>query len=169
MRARAALAELLRSSAEWRGFFVSCCEAGALRLRYQARQFRDELRAARPDEALPLRDVEDALMAAARKALPRSPAASWDTDWAGELCVDAMARLAERTAEIPAQEIPDLDLASLGAWADRMHAASVANDPAAFRRALARWELAALAGLEGLLGNPDEAGEESETRESGAA
>jgi hypothetical protein len=77
MRAAAALADLLRESAEWRSYFQGCCEAGALRLRSQARQFRDELRERdhTDAEAFPLADVEDALLQVARKVLPKTPAA----------------------------------------------------------------------------------------------
>ncbi len=78
MRATAAIAELLRSSEEWREFYRSCCETGALRLRAQAWQFRAELRdrgLAGHGEPLALADVEDALLEIARKVLPETPAA----------------------------------------------------------------------------------------------
>ena len=90
--AAAALADLLRESPEFRRFCKECCETGALRLRSQARQFRDELRG-RGHEDLALASVEDALLAIARKALPKTPAAEWDEEYAAELCADALSRL----------------------------------------------------------------------------
>ena len=105
------IADLLRESAEWRDFFRGCCEAGALRLRSQAWQFRDELRdRGRGDLALVA--VEDALLAIARKVLPDTPAAEWDPEWAAELCADALARISERFASISAAERDALDLAA---------------------------------------------------------
>jgi hypothetical protein len=60
MKATAQVAELLKTDPEWRAFFRSSCEAGALRLRVTARRFRAELRG-RGHEDLALVDVEDAL------------------------------------------------------------------------------------------------------------
>ena len=45
MNARRALAELMKTSPEYRDFFRRCCEAGNVRLRAQAWQFLHELRA----------------------------------------------------------------------------------------------------------------------------
>jgi hypothetical protein len=72
VKVTAAIADLLRESPEWRQFFQGCCEAGALRLRSQARQFRDELRE-RGHEDLALTDVGDTLLTIARKVLPNTP------------------------------------------------------------------------------------------------
>jgi hypothetical protein len=142
MRAARAIAELLRDSDEWRGSFRSCCETGALRLRKQAPQFRDELRERDPTdaEAIALADVEDALLQVARKVLPKTPAAKWDPEWAAQLCSDALSRLAEHYASISAVEREALDLGAGEAWQDEMHRAALANDPAAFRKCLAGWE-----------------------------
>jgi hypothetical protein len=149
MRAAAALADLLRESAEWRVFFRECCEAGALRLRSQARQFRDELRERDPTdaEAVTLADVEDALLQVARKVLPKTPATEWDPEWAAQLCSDALSRLAEHYASSSAAERSALDISSGDGWQDQMHRASLANEPAAFRKAFAGWERATLAAL----------------------
>lgn len=145
-RATAAVADLLRDSEEYRDFFRRCCEMGALRLRSQARQFRDELRdQGRP---FPLADVEDSLMHAARKVLPRTPAAEWDPEWAASLCADAMARISERVAAVTAAERDRLDLSGQDRFAREMAAASLANDPARFREAIWGWEAAAVEALE---------------------
>ena len=146
MRAAAALADLLRESAEWRAFFRRCCETGALRLRSQARQFRDELRK-RGHEELALADVEDALLQVARKVLPKTPAAEWDPEWAAQLCSDALSCLAEHYASSSAAERSALDLSSGDGWQDQMHRTAQANEPAAFREALRGWERTTLAAL----------------------
>jgi hypothetical protein len=149
MRAARAIAELLRDSDEWRGFFRSLCEAGALRLRKQAPQFRDELRERDPTdaEAFALADVEDALLQVARKVLPKTPAAKWDPEWAAQLCSDALSRLAEHYASSSAAQRSALDLSSGDGWQNEMHRAAQANEPAAFREVLAGWEKATLAAL----------------------
>lgn len=146
MKAPAAIADLLRESPEWRAFFRRSCETGALRLRSQARQFRDELRE-RGHEDLALADVEDALLTVARKALPKTPAAEWDPEWAAQLCSDALSRLAEHYASSSAAERSALDLSSGDGWQDQMHRAALANEPAAFREALRGWERTTLAAL----------------------
>jgi hypothetical protein len=138
----ASIAELLKASPEWRRFFKACCEAGALRLRAQAWQFRDELRERGKDVAL--QDVEDALLTIARKVLPKTPAAQWDPEWAAGLIDDALARLAEHYAA----EREVLDLSGQEPFEERIHAAGVANDPAAFREALRGWEKATAEALE---------------------
>jgi uncharacterized membrane protein YccC len=151
----AALAELLRESAEWRRFFKRCCETGALRLRAQSWQFRTELRArGLMEPALGLQDLEDALLAIARKALPESPAARWDTEWADELCDDALARLAEHQSGLSAEERDLLDPEAGGEWHDRMQRAALENHPAAFRAALRSWERALLEAHEAARSKP---------------
>ena len=144
--ATASLAELLKASPEWRAFYRQCCEAGALRLRAQAWQFRDELRDRGKDVAL--QEVEDALLTIARKVLPKTPAAQWDPEWAAELIHDALARLAEHYAELLGGEREVLDLSGQEAWEERIHAAGLNNDPAAFREALKGWERATAEALE---------------------
>jgi hypothetical protein len=152
MRARAthAIAELLKASPEWRSYFRGCCEAGALRLRSQARQFRDELRERDPTdaEAFALADVEDALLAIARKVLPKTPGAHWDEEYAAELCADALSRLEEHCAALSASERDTLEISAGEKYQERMHLAALANDPVAFREALAGWEASILAAMQ---------------------
>src|SRR5918998_938443 len=105
MKARTALLELFKDSSVWRIFFRLCCETSAFRLRSQAWQFCEELN----DRGHKLRvdEVEDSLLGLARELLPDSPAAHWDAEWAHELCNDALARLAQRYAEISTAEEKD--------------------------------------------------------------
>jgi hypothetical protein len=145
MKTRTALLELFKDSSEWRSFFRSCCETSAFRMRSQAWQFCDEL-AARGHK-LRAEEVEDVLLGLARELLPDSPAAQWDAEWARELCNDALARLAQRYAEISTAEKEVLDLSAQEVWDERMHEAGLANDPLAFRVALDGW---ARAGLEAM-------------------
>jgi hypothetical protein len=147
MSATATIARLLKTDPEWRAFFRSCCEAGAPRLRSQARRFRDELRDREPGEAFALADVEDALLMAARKALPGTPAAEWDPQWAEELCRDALARLQEVYAGLTFEERDALDLSAKDEHEDLMLRAGLDNDPPAFRAALTGWERTATAAL----------------------
>ena len=152
--ATASIAELLKASPEWRRFFKACCEAGALRLRAQAWQFRDELRERGKEAAL--QEVEDALLTIARKVLPKTPAAQWDPEFAAELIHDALARLAEHYAELSAGEKDALDLSGQEEWEEELHRAGVANDPAAFREALRGWERATVGALEVAKAEPGE-------------
>jgi hypothetical protein len=92
--------------------------------------------------------VEDSLLGLARDLLPRTPAAQWDAEWAHELCKDALARLAKAYAGLSATEKEALDLYCQNVWERRMHAASLANDPAAFRAALEGWERAGLEAMQ---------------------
>jgi hypothetical protein len=146
MKARTALLELFKESREWRDFFRSCCETSAFRLRAQAWQFRDELKD-RGDQTQ-ADEVEDALLGLARELLPETQAARWDSQWAHELCNGALARLAERYAELSATEKEAVNLSAQDMWDERMHAAGLANDPAAFRTALKGWEQAGLGAME---------------------
>ena len=147
MSATAAIAEILRASEEWRGFYRSCCESSALRLRAQAWQYRDELR--RHGQWFALEEIEDALLTIARKVLPETPAAQWDPEWAHELCKDALARLAQHCAGLSASARDALDYSAYQEeWNEQMHRAGVANDPATFREALKGWERAALHAFE---------------------
>ena len=142
MKARTSLLELFKESHEWRAFFRSCCDMSSLRLRSQSWQFRDELR----DRGYELLSyaVEDALLGLARALLPKTPAARWDSQWAHELCKGALARLAERYAELSATEKEAVNLSAQEAWDERMRAAGLGNDLAAFRVALKGWERAGL-------------------------
>ena len=142
MKARTALLGLFKKSHEWRGLFRSCCETGALRLRAQTWQFRDELKE-RGDQ-FQADEVEDALLGLARELLPKIPAARWDSQWAHELCKAALARLAKCYAELSTTEKEAVNLSAQEVWDERMHAAGLANDPAAFRVALKGWERAGL-------------------------
>jgi hypothetical protein len=142
MRANTALLELFKDEREWRRFFRSCCETGTRRLRAQAWQYRDELK--ERGYPCPTEEVEDALLGLSRALLPESAAAGWDAEWAYELCKDALARLAEHYAELSAEEQDVLDLSGQDVWDERMSAAGLENDPAAFRSALKGWEWAGL-------------------------
>jgi hypothetical protein len=148
MRARTALLELFKDSSEWRAFFRSCCETSALRLRSQAWQFREELN----DQGNQFQEeeVEDSLLGLARNLLPESSAAQWDTEWAHELCKDALAHLARAYAGLSAEEKDTLDFSAQEVWDERMHEAGLANDPVAFRVALDGWTRAGLEAMERL-------------------
>jgi hypothetical protein len=145
MRARTAVLELLKESAEWRQFFQACCETSPLRLRSQAWQGRDEL--ADRGQAFALTDHEDVLMDLARKFFPESPAAEWDSEWTDQLTGDAMARMQEHYAGLSAADKEALDLSEQDAYEERMNAAGENNDPAEFRRALKGWLVAGMAAL----------------------
>jgi hypothetical protein len=138
MRASTALLELFKDEREWRRFFRSCCETGTRRLMAQAWQYRDELM--ERGYPSPTEEVEDALLGLARALLPESAAAGWDAEWAHELCKDTLAHLAEHYARLSAEEQDVLDLSALDAWDERMVAAGLDNNPAAFRAALTGWE-----------------------------
>ena len=146
MKAPTALLELFKESSGWRAFFRSCCDRSALRLRSQAWQFRDELK--ERGNRFQADEVEDALLGLARDLLPNVPAAQWDAEWADELCKDALARLAEHYAELSTADREILDFSAQEAWDERMHAAGLANDPAAFRAALKGWMQAGLEAME---------------------
>jgi hypothetical protein len=146
MKARTALLELFKESSEWRTFFRSCCETSTSRLLSQAWQFRDELKDR--GNQFPTDEVEHALLGLARGLLPNTAAAQWDAEWAHELCKGALDRLAKSHADLSETEKEALDLSCQGVWDERMHAAGLANDPAAFRAALRRWERAGLKAME---------------------
>ena len=149
MNASRALAALLRDSEEWREFFRRCCESGPLRLRTQARrQFRDELQD-RGHVFSPV-EVEDAMLTAARKLLPNTPAAQWDPEWADRLCKDALARLGEHFAKLSTDDKDRLNLDGQDEYHDRMYRAGLDNDPAAFREALAGWERAGVEAIQAM-------------------
>jgi hypothetical protein len=146
MRARTALLELFKASHEWRSFFRSCSETSAFRLRTQTWQFREKLK----ERGLGFltEEVVDALFGLARELLPDTPAAQWDTEWAHDLCRDALAHLAKRYAELSTAEKEAVKLSCQDVWDERMHAAGLANDPAAFRMALKGWEHARLEAMQ---------------------
>jgi hypothetical protein len=148
MKSRTALLELFKESSGWRAFFRSCSETSALRLRSQAPQFRDELK--ERGHVFPTEEVEDALLGLARELLPDTPAAKWDTEWAHDLCKDALAHLAKRYAELSTADKETVDLSGQGVWDERMHGAGLANDPVAFRVALKGWTRAGLEAMEQL-------------------
>jgi hypothetical protein len=146
MKSRTALLELFKESSGWRAFFRSGSETSALRLRSQAPQFRDELK--ERGHVFPTEEVEDALLGLARELLPDTPAAKWDTEWAHDLCKDALAHLAKRYAELSTADKETVDLSGQGVWDERMHGAGLANDPVAFRVALKGWTRAGLEAME---------------------
>ena len=146
MKVRTALLELFKDSSEWRCFFRSCCETSAFRLLSQAPQFRDELE--ERGHGLLTEEVEDALLGLVKELLPDTPAAQWDAEWAHELCKGALARLAERYAELSATEKEAVNFWAQDVWDERMHAAGLVNDPAAFRAAVKGWEQAGLEAME---------------------
>jgi hypothetical protein len=148
MKARTALLELFKESSGWRAFFRSCCETSAFRLRSQLWQFREELK--ERGHGFPTEEVEDVLLGLARELLANTPAAQWDAEWAHDLCKDALARLAERYAELSTADKEVLDLSAQEVWDERMHDAGLANDPVAFRAALKSWERAGLEAMEQL-------------------
>jgi hypothetical protein len=148
MKACTALLELFKDSSGWRVFFRSCCENSAFRLRSQAWQFREELK--ERGHGFLTEEVEDCLFGLARELLLDTPAAKWDTEWAHELCKDALARLAKAYAGLSATEKEALDLSCQNAWERRMHGAGLANDPVAFRVALRGWTRAGLEAMEQL-------------------
>ena len=92
--------------------------------------------------------MEDALLGLARELLPDTPAARWNTEWAHELCKDALAHLAKRYAELSTADKEAVDLSGQGVWDERMYAAGLANDPVAFRVALEGWTRAGLEAME---------------------
>jgi len=148
MKTRTAVLELFKESHEWRSFFRSCCETSAFRLCTQTWQFREELK--ERGHGFLTEEVEDVLLGLARELLANTPAAQWDAEWAHDLCKDALARLAERYAELSTADKEVLDLSAQEVWDERMHDAGLANDPVAFRAALKSWERAGLAAMEQL-------------------
>jgi hypothetical protein len=92
--------------------------------------------------------VEDSLLGLARVLLPDTPAAKWDAEWAHELCKDALAHLAKAYAGLSATEKEALDLSCQNVWYGWMHAAGLADDPAAFRTALEGWERVGLEAMQ---------------------
>jgi hypothetical protein len=142
MKARTALLELFKGSSGWRAFFRSCSETSALRLRSQAWQFREELKDR--GNQFQADEVEDALLSLVRELLPDTPAARWDAEWAHDSCKAALTRLAKSYAELSATEKDAVTLSAQDVWVERMRAAGLANDPAAFRAALKYWARAGL-------------------------
>ena len=146
MKARTAVVDLLKAEPEWRQFFKRCSETSPLRLRSQAWQWRDEL--ADRGNVFSLADIEDVLMGLARKVFPESPGSQWDTEWAYELCRDALSRLAKHYSGLSEAERDALDLSVQDPYEETMVAAGEANDPAEFRRALKGWERVSLEALD---------------------
>ena len=68
-----------------------------------------------------------------------TPGAQWDAEWAHELCKDALTCLAKSYAELSATEKEAVNLSAQDIWDERMCAAGLANDPAAFRSAFKGW------------------------------
>jgi hypothetical protein len=148
MKARTALLELFKESHEWRSFFRSCCETSAFSLRTQTWQVREKLK--ERGYRFITEEVEDALLGLARVLLPNTPAAQWDTEWAHNLCKEALALLAERYAELSTADKEGVDLSGQGVWDERMNGAGLANDPLAFRMGLEGWTRTGLEAMEQL-------------------
>jgi hypothetical protein len=144
--ARAALLRLFANDREWQSFFRSCCEMSTYRLIAQAWQLRDEL-AGRGNHFSTV-EVEDALLGLARQLLSNSPAAEWDADWVHLQCKDTLGILAKHYAGLVAEEKDALDLSAQDAWAERIVAAGLDNDSAAFRAALKGWEQAGMEAID---------------------
>ena len=144
--AREAVLRLFAKDREWKSFFRSCCEMSTYRLVAQAWQLRDELEDR--GHRYPTEELEDALLSLARELLPESAAAQWDAEWAHELCKDALSRLAKHYAGLSAEEKVVLDLSAQGAWDERIVAAGLDKEPAAFMAALKGWEQAGLEAIE---------------------
>jgi DNA-binding HxlR family transcriptional regulator len=151
VKATTALLELFKEEREWRQFFRSCSEMSTHRLSTQTFQFREELKDR--GHPYPAEDVEYALLDLTRDLLPESAAAKWDTEWAHELCKDTLARLAEYHAGLSAEEKDALDLSAQDAWDERVDAAGLDNNPAAFRRALKGWERSGIEAVERVRAN----------------
>lgn len=147
MRPRQLVLDLLRKDEHWLRAFRAFCQAGPLRLRSQAWQFREALEAR--GEPLPRdSDLEDALFGLARDLLPKSPAAEWDTEWADGLCKDALAEMEQAYATVPGDRRSGLDLRALDPGEDRMVTAGKTEDRAAFKAAVAEWRRAGAAAVE---------------------
>jgi hypothetical protein len=144
--ARAALLRLFAKDREWQSFFRSCCEMSPYRLIAQAWLLRDELKDR--GHPYPAEKVEDALLGLVRELLPESAAAQWDAEWAHDLCKNALSRLAKHYAGLSTEEKDALDLSAQDAWSERIVAAGLDNEPAAFRAALKGWEQAGLEAIE---------------------
>jgi hypothetical protein len=144
--AREALLSLFAKDREWQSFFRSCCEMSTYRLIAQAWQLRDKLE--NRGHPYPPEEVEDALLSLARELLPESAAAQWDAEWAHDLCKVALSRLAKHYAGLSTEEKDVLDLSAQDAWDERIVAARLDNEPAAFRAALKGWEQAGLEAIE---------------------
>jgi len=144
--ARAALLRLFAKEREWQSFFRSRCEISTYHLIAQAWQLRDKLEDG--SHPCPPEEVEDALLSLARELLPESAAAQWDAEWAHDLCKNALSRLAKHYAGLSTEEKDALDLSAQDAWSERIVAAGLDNDPAAFRAALKGWERAGLEAIE---------------------
>ena len=91
---------------------------------------------------------EDGLLTLARKVLPSSPAAKWDTAWAHELFNSALTRTHQYYAQLSPEEMDALDLSEQEPFADAMNTAAAENAPAAYRAACRGWERAGLEALE---------------------
>lgn len=146
MKARTAVVDLLKAEPAWRAFFKRCCETSPLRLRSQAWQWREEL--ADRGQVFELADLEDVLMALARKVFPDSPAAQWDPEWVDSLLEVALKHLAELYSGLSKVEQEAVDLSIQDPYEEVMVTAGEANDPAAFRAALREWERVSLEALD---------------------
>jgi predicted nucleotide-binding protein (sugar kinase/HSP70/actin superfamily) len=137
MTARRVLGDLFRQSPDWREFFQACCHTSALRLRSQARQFRNELRDR--GHVVTREEVEDALFGMACKFVPGTPATDF-TAWAELLCKDALARIQEHYTTLSADQKDAMDLTDAWRHNDAIDEACRNEDLSALREALKDYE-----------------------------
>lgn len=143
--ASAALLDLFEEDRGWWRLFEEYCQTRIFCLTAQAWQFHDELRDR--GHEFESEEVEGVLLTLARDLLPESAATEWNVEWAHELCKSALSTLASHYSKLSVEEKDVLDLSAQDAWEERMTAASLNNDPAAFRVALRGWEQAGLEAL----------------------
>ena len=144
MNATIALVRLLKENKDYRRLFKGCSRTSAFRLRSQGWQFREEL--AQRGHVVPLDEVQDSLFELVRELLPETPGADFVT-WAGLLCGDAMACLAERSADLSPEEKSAVDLSAAWEHNEEVNAACEAEDLAALRKALRSYERGAVKAL----------------------
>lgn len=146
MSTRQDVADLMRNNPEWLQFFKQCCYAGHLRLRSQARQWQRQLHVAKlRGQEHTLADIEDALWELARDLLPDSPAAAWDTEWAGGMASKVLRYLAENYPECSGSE-------ELHPYHEAVQAAEASGERPAYYEALREYVRAGRAMAVGIRG-----------------
>jgi hypothetical protein len=79
-------------------------------------------------------------LALAKKAIEKTPVATWDATWASELCRAALDRANASYARLSEKERAAVDFSDEVEWIEQMNAAARANDPADFKTAVKGWE-----------------------------